>query len=279
MACTELLTGEADGTCANVTAGTAPSPASQCTATAQPTCGTNGMCDGNGGCQFWSTSTLCGSASCTPEPTCNGSGTCNAPAAGSCAGGTTCSGSSECATGECALGECSYIAYADAVENGNQNYTGSLGMDFEVAANTSITVTAMGAFDDLAHTGSGTIIAGIFSTSTQALVSGTQVTITSTTGTLIGGDYFTSLSSPVTLPGGASGTTYTVVAVGYGPSYENGNSGVGGGWELNTESTGGGKISFTGTARFGNSGTGFVWPTNIDGGPANRYGAGTFLFY
>jgi hypothetical protein len=237
------------------------------------------MCDGNGACQFWSTSTLCGPVSCTPEPVCNGSGTCNPPAAGTCAGGTSCSGSSECATGECALGTCSYIAYADAVEDGNQAYTGSLGMDFEVAANTSITVTAMGAFDDLANTGLGSITVGIFNTSTQTLVPGTQVTVTSLNGTPIGGDYFTLLSSPVTLSGGTGGTTYTVVAVGYGPGYENGNNGVGGGWTLNTESTGAGVISFTGAARYGNEGAGFVWPTNNDSGPANRYGAGTFLFY
>jgi hypothetical protein len=196
-------------------------------------------------------------------------------------GATTCTGNSECASGECGFGTCAYISYADAVQYGNQPFTGSLGMDFVVAANTSITVTAMGAFDDLAHTGLGSITVGIFDTSSQTLVSGTQTTITPATDstvTLIGGDYFKELPSAVTLSGGVSSTTYTVVAVGYGNAYLDGNNGVPG-WTLSTDSTGGGKISFTGTARWAASNGGFVWPTVIDTGPANRYGAGTLLFY
>jgi hypothetical protein len=82
----------------------------------------------------------------------------------------------------------------------------------------------------------------------------------------------------VTLSGGTSSTTYTVVAVGYGSDYLDGNDGVPG-WTLSTESTGGGRITFTGTSRWAPSNGGFVWPTVIDSGPANRYGAGTFLFY
>ncbi len=275
MACTQALTGQTSGTCANVSAGTAPSPASQCTVTAQTTCGTDGKCDGHGACEFWSSTTQCGPFSCSPTPLCNGTGACTAPAAGSCAGGTQCSANAACASGQCWSNLCNYIAYSDAVQNGNQAYTNSLGMDFVVAANTEIVVTAMGAFDDLAHAGTGSITVGIFNTATQTLVPGTQATVTSSNGTRIGGDYFTALPSPVTLLGGATGTTYTVVAVGYGASYNNYNSF--GGPAESAENTGGGKISFTGVARYG--GVGFAWPPTLDGGPTNRYGAGTFLFY
>jgi hypothetical protein len=207
------------------------------------------------------------------------SGSGSGSSSGSSSGGGSGSGSSSGAGS--GSGSNAYVSYADAVQDGNQPFTGSLGMDFVVAANTSITVTAMGAFDDLANTGSGSITVGIFDTSSQTLVSGTQVTITPATDntvTLVGGDYFKDLPSAVTLSGGASSATYTVVAVGYGNSYLDGNNGVPG-WTLSTDSTGGGKISFTGTSRWAASNGGFIWPSIMDTGPANRYGAGTFLFY
>ena len=60
QACTHGLTGVADGTCANITAGLA-APAGQCPAT---TCGNDGKCDGTGACEQVAAGTPCGAAAC-----------------------------------------------------------------------------------------------------------------------------------------------------------------------------------------------------------------------
>ena len=244
-------------------------------------CGANSDCLSNqcvsGACVGEDGDSCTSNAGCVTG-NCTG-GVCQTPScAPSCAGGTACGGTSECASNHCLFTKCDYIAYADQSQNGNQNYTGTLGMDFTVGSS-PITVYAVGAFDDLAHTGQGSITVGIFNTTTQTLVAGTQKTVTAATGTKIGSDYFVQLASPVTL---SASTTYTVVALGYGSSYLNGNNGystTGFGFTVSTESRGAGnsQISFVGNGRYGS--TTFGWPTSNDSGPANRYGAGTFLFY
>lgn len=89
-ACTNALTGKADGTCAAVLTGT--DPHGQCTdETASNQCGNDGTCDGNGACRKVSMSHVCKAASCstdgktfTPATTCDGAGACTVAAPQSC---------------------------------------------------------------------------------------------------------------------------------------------------------------------------------------------------
>jgi hypothetical protein len=161
------------------------------------------------------------------------------------------------------------IAYdVPASTTGNQTFTGSLGMDFDVIH--PITVTALGVYDS----GQDGIISGplyvvIFNRDTQKTVTST-LSFTGNQGTLINGSRFQNLTTPVTLASG----DYSIVSWGYSSSDPNGNLGLGG--VPSTMNTGGGLISFVGSARFSAGGTGGVYPTLIDGGPFNRYYAGTF---
>src|SRR5262249_13649425 len=91
------------------------------------------------------------------------------------------------------------------------------------------------------------------------------------TGTLVDGSRFLTLASPVVLPAGFHGT---IVAEGYGLTEPNGNY-VAQSITWTTDD-GGGLSPLVGTPR-----TGFTpgaLPTNPDGGPTNRYAAGTFEF-
>src|SRR5215831_16354132 len=87
------------------------------------------------------------------------------------------------------------IAYGDPAVLGNQMFLGSLGQNFTV--NSPITVSQLGVFDSGQNGIIGTLAVAIFSST------GTQVTPTETftglAGTLIGGDRFLPLPSPVTL--------------------------------------------------------------------------------
>jgi hypothetical protein len=87
-------------------------------------------------------------------------------------------------------------------------------------------------------------------------------------GELDGGSRFLPLSPAVVLPAGFQGS---VVAYGYGVDEPNGNTG-GGSWSTFS----GGSLIFTGSSRWDTAQG--VLPANIDGGPANKYAAGTFYF-
>ena len=164
------------------------------------------------------------------------------------------------------------IAYDNAIVGENQNYVaGSIGMDFDV--NTSIQVEQLGAFDSgslLNLDRNGGVTVGIFDRTTGLLV-GPMVTLTSTTLgiTQVNGSAFLSIT-PFTLAAGFQGSIV---------SFKDPNYNTQGG--TNTTSTlnsGGGAISFVGSSRYDTSGT-FDFPTQfIDGGPVNRYDAGTFAF-
>jgi hypothetical protein len=162
------------------------------------------------------------------------------------------------------------VAYNDPTGTGNQTYTGSLGMDFNVIS--PILITALGAYDSDQNGFNGTITTDIYDRTTSLLVAGLTVSQVGTVGTLIAGDRFITLGSPIALAAGFQGR---VVAYGYGANADkNGNDGLPG-FSGNTTNTGGGLISFVGTGTFGPAG---VYPTNPDGGPANRYAAGDFQF-
>lgn len=201
---------------------------------------------------------------------------CNGTIADGCEGNATCTDCCGVACGagnSCVAGACSpftggTVAYS--VPNGtvgNQSWPYGLGMDFDV--NSEVTVTQLGAFDSGSNGLSSTITVFIYDRDTQQQIASLTFTPGSP-GTLVGGSRYKALTCPVSLPAGFHGK---VVADGYSASEPNGN-GFGGAvtWTTNTM---GGKITYVNSATYSNSAG--VYPTNIDGGPANRYAAGTFV--
>lgn len=174
-------------------------------------------------------------------------------------------------------------AYADAAQAGSEPYSFPLGMDFSVT--TGVTISKMGVFDSNQDGLKTPVTVAIWSNgTTPAVISGTTVTFSGTTAglgtsagsgatTVSGGDRFFALTSPVVLPAG----NYSVVAYGYSASELTGNA-QSSSWVLSTENTGGGAITFTGKSRYASGAPGGTFPTTIDAGPTNRYGAGTFIF-
>lgn len=164
-----------------------------------------------------------------------------------------------------------FIALDSTRSVGNQSWTGALGMDFDVLA--PIWVTELGAFDSNSDGFSNSISVGIFNRTNQTLV-GTSVILTNANSTVAGtGNNNRFLDITDFLLGVGQ---YTIVADGFSAADLNGNTGIGGSGPITD--TGGGLIAFTGSSRYGASGASFLFPTIIDGGPANRYDAGTFMF-
>lgn len=168
-------------------------------------------------------------------------------------------------------GSGTHTAYlVEAGTGGNQSYGGALGMDFEVIE--EIRVTDLGVFDDNSDGLFRPITAQLWSRAGNSGISIlAQETFTpDLPGTLEGGSRFKPLAEPLVLSPGS----YTIVAHGYGAGEQNVNQGFAANEGLDID-TGGAVLRFVGDSRYGNPG-GF--PTTLDGGPANRYGAGTFKF-
>ncbi len=167
-----------------------------------------------------------------------------------------------------------YVVEAGTV--GTQAYPNGLGMDFDVI--TPVIVSRLGAFDS----GGNGIFASVPLTTQIFTRNGNSgsllasLTFSSTDpGTLVDGSRFKPLATPLLLNPGS----YTVVSYGYDNNNPNGNLGTGNAKTWSTDD-GGGMISFVGVSRHGVSGsTGpGTFPASLDGGPADRYAAGTFEF-
>ncbi|MEA2697387.1 MAG: hypothetical protein QOI66_1658, partial [Myxococcales bacterium] len=110
-ACSSEKTGQANGRCLPVTAGSDPD--TECDGADSTSCGQDGACDGKGQCRKWASGTQCAAAMCTADNkyvatrTCDGSGTC-APAT-----------PDDCGASTCALTGCKRMC------NGNQDCTGA----------------------------------------------------------------------------------------------------------------------------------------------------------
>jgi hypothetical protein len=168
-----------------------------------------------------------------------------------------------CLTAEAREPGAAYVVEAGTV--GSQAFGGALGMDFDVLR--PIRVTRLGVFDDSSDGLFLPISARLYDRATREVIASLDFT-PEAAGDLIGGSRFLTLPQPVTLPAGFQGT---MVASGYGGDERNGN-GVAG----RSVFTGGGSIAFVGSARYGVAPADF--PGTPDGGPANRYAAGTFYF-
>jgi hypothetical protein len=170
------------------------------------------------------------------------------------------------------VGQGRVVAYGNrAGANGTQDYGGSLGHDFVV--HSPIMVTRLGVFDSGADGLALPLVSQIWSRSGN---SGTKLAelpfTTASPGTLVGSNRMKDLATPLLLGPG----NYTAVGYGYGAAERNGNEGTGGPFAAHKLlDTGGGAISFVGTGRYGTAGQ---FPATADGGPANRYSAGTFEF-
>src|SRR5262249_37091107 len=86
MACN--LGGPNPGTCKAVAGGT-PAPSTFCTDQGVASCGTNGKCDGGGGCQKYANGTICSPATCPMGAT-------SATLTGTCSGGSCQAGTQSC---------------------------------------------------------------------------------------------------------------------------------------------------------------------------------------
>ncbi len=173
--------------------------------------------------------------------------------------------------------EASTIAYMDPADVGNQVWTGNLGEDFTV--NSPIQITALGVYDS-GQTGDigGTLEVAIFASD------GTQETPTvvfsGTTGTLIGGDLFQNLATPITLGPG----DYSLTTTGWDGNILDGNANcVSTGCGLPPApylppalNSGGGAITFTGVGYNATPGLAYVGP--VAPYPANQFDAGSFQF-
>lgn len=170
-----------------------------------------------------------------------------------------------------ASGQATFIAYVvPAGTQGNQEFGGVLGMDFDV--NNPILVTRLGVFDDGSDGLTLPLTARLWDRSTQTELASIEFT-PDDPGELVGGSRFKSLSSPIRLEIGFQGT---ITAEGYGAGERLRN-------RLNdpanivwTTQDGDGSLAFVGSSRWGT--TPGAFPDDVDQGPAARYAAGTFEF-
>ncbi len=146
---------------------------------------------------------------------------------------------------------------------GNQAFGGSLGMDFDVTS--PITVNELGAFDSGGDGLNLEIGVALMRRSDAAVLA--TLNLIGSDDRLAGGHRMKALDQPLVLPPGG----YSIVAWGYGGAEQNGN-GIAG---FSTDG-GGGAIQFVGGSRW--DAAAGVLPANVDGGPVNRYGAGSFSY-
>jgi len=176
----------------------------------------------------------------------------------------------------------STIVYQDSVDNlpsnsppnsnGLQQWQGNLGMEFQV--NTAITVSALGAFDngvpaELNGTTGGGIQVGIFDATTGLLVGTSVVFSGESPGTQIGADAFQNVTPFLLGPG-----KYEIVALD-DPNYNQGYFNTGPN-QFQTLNSLGGALSIIGSSYYDFNSATLELPVYWDGGPADRYDAGTF---
>jgi hypothetical protein len=164
----------------------------------------------------------------------------------------------------------------DPAQLGNQTtFSGTLFQNFTVNG-AAITVSQLGVFDSGGTAITGTLTVTIFNSN------GTPVTPTETftgnAGTLVDGDRFLSLATPVTLGPG----NYSLTTTGWGPLDPNGNQACNGNGSCGTGgldvmppilNTGNGLVTYTGV----NFGSGVYMPP-LTGSTPDEFNAGSFVF-
>ncbi|MBM4033770.1 MAG: PEP-CTERM sorting domain-containing protein, partial [Planctomycetes bacterium] len=151
---------------------------------------------------------------------------------------------------------------------GNQAYTGALGMDFDLMQPTVI--SRFGIFDSGSDGLSATLNVRLYDRTATATALATLTFSPGDPGTLIGGSRWKDLATPLLLPAGFRGS---IVASGFNATDLNGNNISPLPWTFDSFN---GSMLFVGGARYGADPN--TYPTTGDGGPANRYAAGTFTY-
>ena len=184
------------------------------------------------------------------------------------------------ACGQELLGEPALVIEAGL--SGNEDFGGAGGMDFIV--HSAIDVFELGAFDSDSDGLARRITVELWSrkdggtpddpfddTGGEKLAS---VKLRGDEGALAVSTRFLSLEEPVRLEPGP----YTIVAWGYGTTEQAYNVGGDDAEDHGLTVTTSELITFVGESRFGDVATNGSFPDQVDGGPANRYGAGNFTF-
>jgi hypothetical protein len=150
-----------------------------------------------------------------------------------------------------------------------------LGLEFKVNNAAGITISQLGAFDHQGNgiTGSlnGGVRVAIFNKVTRTIVPGLDATIIGNADAYSGNHRMKNISPVTLMPG-----DYVLVAKGYNSTELNGNTE--GRTTYPAGDLGNGAISYASTCLYGSAASGFAYPTTIDGGPGNRYLAGTFSY-
>jgi hypothetical protein len=145
-------------------------------------------------------------------------------------------------------------------------------MDFDVTSD--LVVSSLGVFDSNGDgiKGATTLTAQLYARNGNAGTLLASLTFNAANpGILVDGSRLKLLPNSLLLTPGS----YTIASYGYDANNPNGNIGTGNAKSWYTD--GGGLITFTGTSRYGTVGPG-TFPSTPDGGPADRYAAGTFEF-
>lgn len=158
-----------------------------------------------------------------------------------------------------------YVVPAGTV--GNQEYAGSIGMDFDTVA--PVTITHLGAFDSAGDGLKRPITVTLYDRETERAIV-TRV-VESTQGELIGSARFIELENPIRLPAEFAGT---IAASGYGPGEPLGNGKQHP--DIGSVDGGEGAIRFVGSGRYGDAPDAFA--RIVDKGAANAYAAGSFRY-
>jgi len=163
------------------------------------------------------------------------------------------------------------VAYVNpSAQEGNQAFSGSLGMDFDVAR--PIQITKLGLFDEYSDGLFLTLHAAVWDRQNLKELVCLEFT-PENPGDLVGGTRFKELARPLRLNAGFQGT---IVAYGYGTEERVFNTGNRPEDVVKLGTFDGGSLLFVGSSRY--SARPGVFPETADRGPANRYAAGTFYF-
>jgi len=161
------------------------------------------------------------------------------------------------------------VAYVNSSGlQGNQMFGGAIGNDFDAVR--PLRITKLGAFDPGADGLTRTITVRVYDRATEVELVKLEFT-PEQPGNLMESSRFKDLPAPLVLPAGFQGA---IIASGYGEGEPDGNYSDAASTPLKTFT--GGCLEFVGLSRWGEDPEAF--PAIIDGGPANRYAAGTFYF-